>query len=654
MALVEAFKQQGLNTEKIIARQSSGGQLHVFSGNPLDWPIFIHHYRQSTKDCGYFPAQNMARLEKAVQGELPDALRLQWGEYVLMREGTGEVILEDLSKWMNMKVAAASMVTMPDFKNSRDKENKHHSVMAAVESGSTKKCAACDEAGHYIGNCQPFKSSDVDDRWKIAQLSIDEGSQYPRADEALRKETYVDDIVTGAEDSESVMLLRKELICLLQKEGFVLKKWASNDPTILNQIPEDARHKKIRRDENARFMLGSGGVWITFCTASRSLHKGRKLQSMACYRWWQNCTIPWDGWRPFIQPLWITGKDWDVPIDGPIKEQWKKFREQLGCLRTVRMPCWLGLMGIQDIQLLGFSDASENAYASAVYIRISGSDGSRAELVAAKARLAPVRRISIPRLELCATVLLTCLITHILTVTIARTLPTFVGNRVSVIQTCRQIQEWLHVPSGENPADLASRGVLGSMIGSSRLWWKGPGWLILSRDQWPKMPTIHGVPKISTALSVGLVDQVPLLVALGERISSITTYNRVVAWMLRFISNCRGGKVQSSLNPAEIKRAHIEILLAVQQHYFGEELKSLSRYKGLGVHQPWIKILWCNWQGRSEFTSHEKLSRAETVLQRGRSILQESKRWVLIFLEDQHSNFHTCFCHPIALRESRT
>ncbi|UYV79904.1 hypothetical protein LAZ67_18001016 [Cordylochernes scorpioides] len=231
--------------------------------------------------------------------------------------------------------------------------------------------------------------------------------------------------------------------------------------------------------------------------------------------------------------------------------------------------------------------------------RISGSDGIRAELVAAKTHLAPVRRISIPRLELCAAVLLTRLITHILTVvrldlgtivcwtdativlawikTIARTLPTFVGKRVSKIQTSRQIQEWRHVPSGENPAELSSRGVLGSMIGSSRLWWKGLGWFILSRDQWPKIPTISG-----TAFSVGLVDRVPLLVALGERFFSITTYNRVVAWILRFISNFRGGEVQSPLNPAEIKRAHVEIILAVQQHYFGKELKSLSRHKVVG------------------------------------------------------------------------
>ncbi|UYV66025.1 hypothetical protein LAZ67_3006222 [Cordylochernes scorpioides] len=351
-------------------------------------------------------------------------------------------------------------------------------------------------------------------RKTLVQLAIDEGSQYPRAAEALRKETYVDDILTGAEDSESAMLLREELVCLLQKGGFVLEKWASNDPTILKQIPEDARLKKIQFD-------------------------GAEV----------------------------------------------------------------------NIQLHGFSDASEDAYAAAVYIRIIGSDGIRAELVAAKTRLAPVRPISIPRLELCAAVLLTCLITHILTVvrldlgtivcwtdativlawvkTIARTLPTFVGNRVSKIQTCPQIQE----SSGEIPADLASRGVLRSIIGSSRLWWKGPSWLILSRDQWPKMPTISGRPEISTALSVGLVDQVPLLFVLGERFSSITTYNRVVEWILRFISNCRGGKVQSPLNPAEIKRSHVEILLAVQQHYFGEELKSLSRHKVLGGRS---RILFLN------------------------------------------------------------
>ncbi|UYV75423.1 hypothetical protein LAZ67_13000216 [Cordylochernes scorpioides] len=332
-------------------------------------------------------------------------------------------------------------------------------------------------------------------------------------------------------------------------------KWASNDPTILNQIHEDARLKKIQFDgEEVVKTLGLG--WDPagdyFLYSFQEPTQGDEITKRGMLSLVAKLYDPM-GWlapvivigKIMIQRLWVAGKDWDAPIDGPIKEQWKKFREQLGCLRTVRIPRWLSLMGIQDIQLHGFSDASEDAYAAAVYIRISGSEGIRAELVAP-------RRTD-------ATIVLAWI------KTIARTLPTFVGNRVSEIQTSRQIQEWRHVPSGENPADLASRGVLGSMIGSSRLWWKGPSWLILSRDQWPKMPTISGRSEIRTALSVGLVNQVPFLVALGERFSSITTYNRVVAWILRFISNCRGGKVQSPLNPAEIKRAYVEILLTDEQ-----------------------------------------------------------------------------------------
>ncbi|UYV77145.1 hypothetical protein LAZ67_14003438 [Cordylochernes scorpioides] len=221
----------------------------------------------------------------------------------------------------------------------------------------------------------------------LIQLASNEGSQNPKAAEALRKETYVDDISTGAEDSESAMLLREEFICLLQKWGFVLKMWACNDPTILNQMP----------------VLRKSNLMAQKCFQEPT--QGDEITKRGMLSLEAKLLIPWDA-----------GNDWDAPIDGPIKEQWKKFREQLGCLRTVRIPRCLGLMGIQDIQLHGFSDASEDAYAAAVYIRISGSDGIRAELVAAKTRLAPVRRISIPRLELCAAVLLTRLITHILTV----------------------------------------------------------------------------------------------------------------------------------------------------------------------------------------------------------------------------------------------
>ncbi|UYV84337.1 hypothetical protein LAZ67_X001888 [Cordylochernes scorpioides] len=354
----------------------------------------------------------------------------------------------------------------------------------------------------------------------LIQLAIDEGSQYPRAAEALRKETYVDDILTAAEDSESATLLREELIiCLLQKGGFVLKKWASNDPTILNQIPEDARLMKIQFD-------------------------GEEVVKTLCL-----------GWDPagdyFLYSFQEPTQGDEITKRGMLSLVAKLY-DPMGCWE--RLGCTDRRTYKRIVEEVSRTTGMSSNSSDTPLVGLNGNPGHSA---------AWIQRC----LRRC---------------TIARTLPNFVGNRVSEIQTSRQIQEWRHVPSGENPADLASRGVLGSMIGSSRLWWKGPSWLILSRDQWPKMPTISGRSEIRTGLSVGLVNQVPFLVALGELFSSITTYNRVVAWILRFISNCRGGKVQSPLNPAEIKRAHVEILLAVQQHYFGEELKSLSRHKVVG------------------------------------------------------------------------
>ncbi len=68
-ALVTALAAQNRTTERFVARQSQGSSLPSFGGNPLDWPIFAHHYRQSTEDCGFTPAMNMASLEKALKGE---------------------------------------------------------------------------------------------------------------------------------------------------------------------------------------------------------------------------------------------------------------------------------------------------------------------------------------------------------------------------------------------------------------------------------------------------------------------------------------------------------------------------------------------------------------------------------------------------------
>ncbi|UYV61714.1 hypothetical protein LAZ67_1006119 [Cordylochernes scorpioides] len=328
----------------------------------------------------------------------------------------------------------------------------------------------------------------------LLQLARDDERKYPRAAEVLRTDTYVDDILTGADNSVDALSLQKELIGLLKGGGFCLKKWASNDPVILNQIPEESHLKKIMF-ENAEVVKTLGLGWnpgedcfiydLQDHHTTERITKRQMLSFVA--RLYDHI-----GWlspvviigKILIQQVWVTGVKWDESLDGSIGDSWRKFRDELKYLRTLRIPRWLGTGGNQELQLHGFSNASGDAYAAAIYLRVENKDGIRVGLLAAKTRLAPIHRISIPRLELCAAVLLTRLVVHVVSVLkldikeivcwtdatinlswirmLSRTLPTFVGNRTAEIQACRHIKEWRHVPSVDNPADIASRGMMGS------------------------------------------------------------------------------------------------------------------------------------------------------------------------------------------------
>ncbi|XP_065083725.1 uncharacterized protein LOC135705803 [Ochlerotatus camptorhynchus] len=62
---------------------------------------------------------------------------------------------------------------------------------------------------------------------------------YPAAAAVAQKDFYVDDFLSGADDVESAIHLRQEMSAMLSAAGFPLKKWASNSPEVLADIPED-------------------------------------------------------------------------------------------------------------------------------------------------------------------------------------------------------------------------------------------------------------------------------------------------------------------------------------------------------------------------------------------------------------------------------
>lgn len=172
---------------------------------------------------------------------------------------------------------------------------------------------------------------------------------------------------------------------------------------------------------------------------------------------------------------------WDNPLPPEIQQRWTNFRQQLQQLDQVSIPRWLGIVRTHTpVEIHGFSDASQLAMAAVIYARVPDDNGKfSARLVCFKTKVAPMKRLTIPRLELTAALLLARLITNTLraleledtpvicwtdssvTLTWIAAHPArwkdFVHNRVSAIHDILPTGTWHFVPGKENPADCASR-----------------------------------------------------------------------------------------------------------------------------------------------------------------------------------------------------
>lgn len=105
-----------------------------------------------------------------------------------------------------------------------------------------------------------------------------------------------------------------------------------------------------------------------------------------------------------MQHIWRSGVDWDESIGDDLRDLWDDWTRLLSQLHEVNVPrCFFGYSSSKlhnGIQLHVFVDASELAYACVVYLRILQDGVVRCVLVAAKTKVAPLKPLSIPRLEL--------------------------------------------------------------------------------------------------------------------------------------------------------------------------------------------------------------------------------------------------------------
>ena len=296
--------------------------------------------------------------------------------------------------------------------------------------------------------------------------------------------------------------------------------------------------------------------------------------------------------------------DWDDSVPSSIQEAWLHWRSELHLLSEKPIPrCYFDKFAdIVSFELHGFCDASEHAYAAVVYLCMTTANGDvLVSLVTSKTKVAPIKRLTIPRLELCGAHLLAHFYVHqVLEIPLSkvyactdstmvlnwlngspRRFKTFVGNRVSTIMELIPPEKWNHVSGQHNPAEWASRGLFPSELVRHSLRWDRPQWLKQSPADWPKQNHLprSNLPEEEReiALQATVADHSPIIPV--DRCSSFDRLKRMTAWILRFVNNCRhrSEKTTSPLSVGALKAAERYWIKIIQDLHFLEEINSLKK-----------------------------------------------------------------------------
>lgn len=211
--------------------------------------------------------------------------------------------------------------------------------------------------------CSPFQAIRV-----LHQLEIDEGFRYPAAKHVLSSQTYVDDIITGANSVSALLSLQNQVRQLLAKGGFEMKKWASNSPEVLQSVPVEDQVIELSFDpKNDAFVKVLGLHWDpvedVFSYHSDPIQaqptKRAVLSSIAKIYDPLGALAPITFWaKCFMQRLWKDGYGWDQPISEELMFSWTLFASQLPFVSHIKLIRHIPVQESCDIQLVGFSDAS--------------------------------------------------------------------------------------------------------------------------------------------------------------------------------------------------------------------------------------------------------------------------------------------------------
>ena len=464
----------------------------------------------------------------------------------------------------------------------------------------------------------------------VKQNSQDFALEFPQAASAVETSFYVDDGLTGADSVEEAIQLQKQLQELFSRGGFLLRKWNSNEAVVLQGISSELRDNQSLHSipDPEEYTKTLGIQWNSHLDHFRlSVTKFPETECFTKRLLVSDIAKTFDvlGWfspsivkiKILLQRIWELKTGWDDPIPPTIKGVWLQWKTELALLSEKHIPrCYYPKRArLELVELHGFSDASEEAYAAVIYLRmIDAEQQVHTSLITSKTKVAPIKRLTIPRLELCGAHLLAQLLHHVKQVfrlpldqvyawtdsTIVlgwldgspRRFKTYVGNRISRIIELIPSDRWNHVAGIHNPADCASRGLFPSEFLEHELWWNGPTWLSSPSSTWPQQPSMFPADPSDEEKQIChhvVMEQNTAVFDVSHH-SSYTRLKRITAWIFRFIANSRDRKFRecapTHLTTEELIKAETYWLSLSQRDNFPMEISSLKNGSAVQESSP--------------------------------------------------------------------
>ncbi|UYV81864.1 hypothetical protein LAZ67_20002726 [Cordylochernes scorpioides] len=449
--------------------------------------------------------------------------------------------------------------------------------------------------------------------------------QYEREVIPLLKCMYMDNCVNSVTSLEEAQVFQQQSIDLLSPAGFNLREWQMGGPGIVNG--ENISVLGMKWDTADDTLTISDKLMMTPTYKSLDQendaeieNQTRKLTKRIMLSEAHAVFDPLGLFSPFtivpkiiLQQCWKSELKWDQPVPEDIVKKFVEWQSQIPELLSVRIPRWVMRDGFEQPSLHVFCDASQDAYATCIYLRTMKNEEVNVQLIASKSRVAPKKKLTIPRLELMSCLIgsrLTKQVMKIISESIAisenniwfwtdsstalrwiqneKPWATFVRNRVNEICSISKKENWHHVSGANNPADLPSRGSSVKKLIEHK-WWEGPSFLWGEEASWNQFDPIFDEEEINKELkktvNIAVNSTKDNFMDKLERYGDYHRIVRIVAYLLRFKRKTvsdqsrprQHDKMSKEISVEEFEEAEKVVLRHIQLISFGRDDKRINK-----------------------------------------------------------------------------